>query len=361
MLNHLSEAPRIALPPATVTSPLTMELPHLDSLWPVARTLFYLWISTILYSKAKTWLHNRSVARKTGSQDPPKYPHKDLIFGLDLFLLYVKAFQARKFLDLNWDLFAKHGKTFDTHKLGVRIIKTMDPNLTKYVHATYFDNFGVERIRSGIEYLWGDGITVVDGEKWAARRKLIKPAFDVAHIANLENRSLSRHVDRLMRLVPRDGSTVDLMPLFRRLVSLQNHHLSYPPSLTHTSMIQVPRHSQRVHIRPVHGRPQLPRLPQRLPRSIFLRPTRNSHPSRARLQAPLPPPRSKMVARLRHSQRLPRQTRRRGAGTTRKEPPLRYSPSDRRNGQINSKPPHPPLPNAKRLYPCPRRRVDSTE
>lgn len=124
-------------------------------------------------------MHNRSVARKTGCQDPPKYSHKDPIFGLDLFLLYKKAFQERTFLDLNWCLFAKHGKTFQTHHLGVRGIKTMDPTLTKYVHATYFDHFSVANIHSGIEYLRGDGITVVDGEKWAARRKLITPAFDV--------------------------------------------------------------------------------------------------------------------------------------------------------------------------------------
>ncbi|KUJ20857.1 cytochrome P450 [Mollisia scopiformis] len=55
------------------------------------------------------------------------------------------------------------------------------------------------------------------GEKWAIRRKLIKPSFDVIHIANLDNRSLGRHVERLMDLIPRDTSTVDLMPLFRRL------------------------------------------------------------------------------------------------------------------------------------------------
>ncbi|KAI1854059.1 hypothetical protein JX265_003617 [Neoarthrinium moseri] len=93
----------------------------------------------------------------------------------------------------------------------------MNPEVTKYVHATYFDYFGVEKIRSGVEYLWGDGMTSLEGERWASRRKLIKPAFDVVHIGNLENRSLGKHVDRLMELVPRDGSTIDLMPLFRRL------------------------------------------------------------------------------------------------------------------------------------------------
>ncbi|CAJ2505924.1 Uu.00g000540.m01.CDS01 [Anthostomella pinea] len=33
----------------------------------------------------------------------------------------------------------------------------------------------------------------------------------------MENRSLANHVARLMELLPRDGTTVDLMPLFGRL------------------------------------------------------------------------------------------------------------------------------------------------
>ncbi|CAJ2505925.1 Uu.00g000550.m01.CDS01 [Anthostomella pinea] len=47
----------------------------------------------------------------------------------------------------------KYGRTFRTHPLGTPTIKIMDTDITKYVHATYFDHFGVEKIRSGIEYL----------------------------------------------------------------------------------------------------------------------------------------------------------------------------------------------------------------
>jgi hypothetical protein len=169
------------------------------------------------YASVHCFDAGRLYAAMTAS-NPPKYPHKDPVFGIDLFLRYKKAFEVRNFLDFSWQLFEKYGKTYETNRLGTRIIKTMDPEITKLTHATYFDHFGVEKIRSGAEYLWGDGITVVEGEKWAKRRKLIKPTFDVAHIANLENRGLSRHVENLMLLIPRDGSTVDLMPLFRRLV-----------------------------------------------------------------------------------------------------------------------------------------------
>ncbi|KAF2812870.1 cytochrome P450 [Mytilinidion resinicola] len=156
--------------------------------------------------------------RRHGCQEPPKYPHKDPFFGIDLLLLYTKSLESQTFLNLNQNLFASYGKTFRAKFLGASIIKTIDPHITKYVHATHFNQFGVENIRiKAAPHLWGDGITMVDGERWANRRALIKPSFDVVHISNLGNRSLETHVQRLMRLLPRDGSTVDLMPLFKRL------------------------------------------------------------------------------------------------------------------------------------------------
>ncbi|TVY82546.1 Cytochrome P450 monooxygenase lepH [Lachnellula suecica] len=192
-----------------------MKFSYLPSSWLIF-TLYSL-VAFVLYRRLSAWLHYRSVVRKNGCQAIPNYPHKDPVFGLDLFLSYKKAFEERRFLDLTQRLFQKYGKTFETNGMGVRVIKTMDPEITKYVHATYFDHFGVEKLRSGVEHLWGDGITVVEGDKWATRRKLIKPSFDVVHIANLENRGLGRHVGRLMDLIPQDASAVDLMPLFKRL------------------------------------------------------------------------------------------------------------------------------------------------
>jgi cytochrome P450 monooxygenase len=196
-----------------------MTLLELSSVWLTVRVLFSLWITAVLYHKVSAWLHYRSTMRKNGCHELPSYPHKDPVFGLDLFLATKKAWDEKRLLDFNGGLFERYGKTFQANVLGVHTIKTMNPDVTKYVHATYFDYFGVEKIRAGVEHLWGDGITSTEGKKWADRRKLIKPAFDVVHISNLQNRSLGKHVDRLMELIPRDRSTIDLMPLFRRLVN----------------------------------------------------------------------------------------------------------------------------------------------
>ena len=157
--------------------------------------------------------------RKNGCEEPAKYPHKDPIFGADLLWKYKKSFETGKFLDTVTQDFDNYGKTFEANMFGTRIVKTIDSEVAKCTLATSFDNFGLEPLRyETAKNLFGNGIVVVDGSNWAHARALIQSSFEMAHIVNLG--SLSAHVDRLMSLIPRDGSTVDLLPLFKRLVCI---------------------------------------------------------------------------------------------------------------------------------------------
>jgi cytochrome P450 len=54
-----------------------------------------------------------------------------------------------------------------------------------------------------------------DGAFWEHSRALIKPTFARAQIADLTSYDI--HVNHLLALIPTDGSTVDLQPLFARL------------------------------------------------------------------------------------------------------------------------------------------------
>ncbi|KAM0800708.1 cytochrome P450 [Usnea florida] len=154
--------------------------------------------------------------RKNRCEEPAKFPHKDPIFGLDLLWKYKKSFETGQFLDTATREFDNCGKTFKANMFGSTTVKTMDSEVAKSTLATSFDNFGLEPLRyETAKNLFGNGIVVVDGSKWAHARALIQSSFDMAHIVNLA--SLSAHVDRLMDLIPRDGSTIDLLPLFKRL------------------------------------------------------------------------------------------------------------------------------------------------
>ncbi|KAF2009398.1 cytochrome P450 [Aaosphaeria arxii CBS 175.79] len=145
------------------------------------------------------------------------YPHKDPLLGLDFFFKYMSAFKSGTFLDFNKTMYDTYGKTFKANSFGTTLIRTIDPQVSKAVHATYFQNFGLQGLRyETAKHLWGNGIIVVDGPHWQHGRSLIRSSFDIVHIANFAR--LEKHVQRMMELLPTDGSTIDLMPLFKRLI-----------------------------------------------------------------------------------------------------------------------------------------------
>lgn len=61
------------------------------------------------------------------------------------------------------------------------------------------------------------GIFTEDGSFWKNALSLIKPTFTKSEISDLDN--FEKHVARLLPLIPKDGSTFDLLPLVKRLVS----------------------------------------------------------------------------------------------------------------------------------------------
>ena len=137
--------------------------------------------------------------------------------GLDLFSRYMNAFKAGQFLDFNKEMYDKFGKTFQSNRFGTRIIRTIDPEVSKAVHATYASKFGLQPLRyEAAKNLWGNGIIVVDGEHWQHGRAMMRPSFEVVHLANFDR--LRKFSEKFLSLLPRDGSSIDLMPLFKRLV-----------------------------------------------------------------------------------------------------------------------------------------------
>lgn len=53
---------------------------------------------------------------------------------------------------------------------------------------------------------------MLDGAAWQHSRALIRPAFTRGQIADVD--FFESHVQELMRKIPKDGSTIDLAPLF---------------------------------------------------------------------------------------------------------------------------------------------------
>ncbi|OCL14662.1 cytochrome P450 [Glonium stellatum] len=186
-----------------VTSPVLIATCAVLALW--------------LLHKVWLWFDYRLALKRNGCGEPPRYPHKDPIFGLDLFMQYMNGFKSGDFLDTNKRHYETYGKTFKANLFGTTFIKTIDPEVSKSFHSTSFNKFGLQPLRYEVsKNLFGNGIIVVDGPHWQHGRALIRSSFDIVHIANFEQ--LGRHVRHFLDLLPRDGSTIDLLPLFKRLI-----------------------------------------------------------------------------------------------------------------------------------------------
>ncbi|KAA8571396.1 hypothetical protein EYC84_001399 [Monilinia fructicola] len=62
---------------------------------------------------------------------------------------------------------------------------------------------------------FGQGIFFMNGAEWKHARELIRPTFSKAEISDVQ--FMERHVDRLIGLIPRDGTSIDLQLPLRKL------------------------------------------------------------------------------------------------------------------------------------------------
>lgn len=169
-----------------------------------------------IYETLRAYTARSSLAQKNNCKPPKKYPHKEPILGLDLFYSMVQSAKKGHSLKSLVQLHETYGRTFQATSFGETIINTTEPKILTTVLATKSENFGVWSIRAPpATPLVAGGVFTTDGADWAHSRGLIKPCFARAQVADLV--SLKVHVDRLVELIPKDGSTFDLQTLFSRL------------------------------------------------------------------------------------------------------------------------------------------------
>lgn len=180
-------------------------------------------LSTILIllvsRKLSAYVTLRQASHKHGCQPPPKYPHKDILLGLDLFFNQFEATKRGDTASAERARFSTYGKTFETNSWGTRCIETMDVKNVKAVLAQSFDKFGVEplRLRIGEPFI-GKGVFSTDGSYWKHSRELMQPMFARAQISDFA--ALDVHLNHMMAHIPRNGSTVDLQALLKLMVRL---------------------------------------------------------------------------------------------------------------------------------------------
>jgi cytochrome P450 len=169
-----------------------------------------------LTSRLIAYQRRARIIKEKGCKPFAKYPHKDPIFGLDLFKENVKLSKEGGI----WIEFEKRYNringgvhTFSQLLLGEEIINTAEPENIKAILATQFKDFQLpSRRKESFQPVFGHGIFTSDGPEWEASRTLLRPNFVRNQIADL--RTFEDHVSKMISKIPRDGSTVDLQTLF---------------------------------------------------------------------------------------------------------------------------------------------------
>ncbi|KAL8960511.1 MAG: hypothetical protein Q9183_005453, partial [Haloplaca sp. 2 TL-2023] len=173
-------------------------------------------IATALRIRAR--LEYRRQSRLHGCEAPPCLAQLDPVFGLDLILARFISIKADRRNVSLLEQFRQNGSTFQSKTLGRTTVFTIEPRNLQSVFSTNFSAWGVEPMRLfAFEPFVGKGIMCSDGASWEHSRALIKPTFARTQIADLHLDSFGVHVERLIDLIPKDGSTCDLQPLFARL------------------------------------------------------------------------------------------------------------------------------------------------
>ena len=176
--------------------------------------------AAVLYALRLLYSHLSHIwaMQQNGCLRPPSYRHLDPILGFDFFLRFMQSIQQGDSFTFAQQQFNQYGKSYTTNSWGKTMLHTMDARNMQAVLSTHFDKFAVEPVRQDVlEPFMGRGIFTTDGAFWEHSRALIRPLFVKATIGDFS--AFDVHVRRLIDLIPGDGSTVDLQPLFKRLVS----------------------------------------------------------------------------------------------------------------------------------------------
>ncbi|KAL8722859.1 MAG: hypothetical protein Q9225_000746 [Loekoesia sp. 1 TL-2023] len=159
----------------------------------------------------------QKIIRDHGCQNPPGPSQLDPFFGLKTLIhaLFSSYRQRPKNASFK-DQFDKFGRTFQSRVYGMTKLFTIEPKNLQSIFSADFDSWGVQPLR--LFYFGpfvGKGIMTTDAAFWAQSRALMKPTFARSQIADLSAYDI--HVERLIELIPKDGSVIDLQPLFARL------------------------------------------------------------------------------------------------------------------------------------------------
>ncbi|KAH8684611.1 putative cytochrome P450 alkane hydroxylase [Tricladium varicosporioides] len=161
------------------------------------------------------YISKRNFMKKHGCKPEKPIPQWDRIFGYDIYTIQQQASKDHRVLEVSRKRFLDNGNTWSALMLGRKFFNTIEPENIKAILATNFKDFGLGQRLESFGPLLGAGIFTTDGAQWEHSRALVRPNFTRTQVADLD--MFETHIRHFIGNIPKDGSTVDLQPLFFRL------------------------------------------------------------------------------------------------------------------------------------------------
>ncbi|KAH6684679.1 N-alkane-inducible cytochrome P450 [Halenospora varia] len=177
---------------------------------------FLLFIATWqFYTQLSTYLRRSRYKKETGCKIPPSYFNLDPIFGLDVLWRNFTNWKRHNLLPELTSRYQKYGNTYSIIIGGQQVLSTIEPENLKAILSTSFTSYDFGPVRTeALKPLLGDSIFTLSGPRWQHSRAMIRPNLIKDQFVDAEMSTFEKHLGRLLSNIPRDGSKIDLQPMF---------------------------------------------------------------------------------------------------------------------------------------------------
>jgi cytochrome P450 len=174
-------------------------------------------IARRVYWEATTGARRRAHAKQHGCQRPKRRKTRDPVLGIDGVLDNFKALRQHRVLE--W--WSNGLRENDVHTIAMRMLGTQffitdDPENLKTALSTNFNRWSVGKDRIDmLVSIVGKGVFSTEGAEWKHSREMLRPCFERSQVADVS--IFEKHTSALIKLIPKDGTTIDLEPILQKL------------------------------------------------------------------------------------------------------------------------------------------------
>ncbi|KAI4716382.1 cytochrome P450 52A1 [Aureobasidium sp. EXF-10727] len=142
------------------------------------------------------------------------YPNLEPFMALDMVLSVLSAARKKKLLEWFRGNFQTFGPTFVVSTLTSIAVHTTEAENIKTAYSLRFDDWSARPGRQAFKHVMAGSTFMSDGPVWSHGRGILRPMFAKDRITDLD--LFESHFQKLLKLIPKDGSTFDLGALFHR-------------------------------------------------------------------------------------------------------------------------------------------------